>query len=148
MTSVTQAFSAIRTLLESNTPQGLVLRWPNENALLPDDPQPFAFVDFQVRNGRLAGYGGGRGNNLYRNTARITIYVFVVKNVGLEASLTYAEALASVLRSYRDSSISCFDATVYPAGSASDLNPGSTSEDLGNYFYSVTEVSCHFDQVG
>jgi hypothetical protein len=129
-------------------------RWQNENAdsqgnaTLPSDPSPFVYCEFITERGRLAGYGGGPGRNLYRNPARLDAYVFVPKNDGLDQAESIAEQVAALFRSYRDADISCFDATVYPGGDGSSLKPAGLNSVVGGYFYAATEVSLYFDQIG
>lgn len=129
-------------------------RWQNENAdslgnaELPSVPSPFVYCEFTTSRGRIAEYGGGRGRNVYRSAAWIVAYVFVPKGNGLDEAEMIAEQIAALFRSYRDSSISCFDATVQPGGDGTDLKPPGLSSVVGSYFYAVTEVSLHFDQIG
>lgn len=125
------------------------LRWPNENdGPLPDDPSPFVYTEFLVEGGRIAGYGGGRGGNLYRNQAAVEAFVFVPKGRGLDAAEAIAEQIAALFRSYRDANISCFEATVMPGGDGAMLKPPGLNSPVGNYFYASAEVRLHFDQVG
>lgn len=153
MTTAAEARAAVRTRL---TNAGIAyggaavpLRWPNEaGGPLPDVPAPFIYTEFNSDRAILAGYGGGRGDNLYRNPARIEAYVFVPKGVGLDAAEAIAEQIATLFRSYRDADISCFDATVYPGGDGADLTPAGLSSEVGNYFWASVEVRLHFDQVG
>lgn len=129
-------------------------RWQNEDAdsagniALPDTPAPFVYAEFLTEAAALASFGGGRGQNRYRNPARLDAYVMVPKGQGLDAAEDIAEQVATLFRSYRDADISCFDATVYPGGDGASLKPEGLSSDVGNYFYAVTEVSLFFDQAG
>lgn len=153
MTTITQARQAVRSRMETG---GVVhagapvpLRWQNEDGgPLPDTPSPFVFTEFQTERGRLAGFGAGRGDGLYRNPARIESYVFVPKGWGLDAAEAIAEQIATLFRSYRDDHISCFDASVYPGGDGAALTPPGLSSPAGNYFWAACEVSLHFDQIG
>jgi hypothetical protein len=124
------------------------LRWQNEATPLPDTPSPFVYSEFLTGRGRIAGFGGGRGCNLYRNPATFTAYVFVPKDSGLDDAEAIAEQVAALFRSYRDDSISCFDATVHPGGDGAELKPPGLASVVGNYFYAVAEISLHFDQIG
>lgn len=125
------------------------LRWQNEDGgALPDTPSPFIYTLFHTGRAGIAGYGGGRGNNLYRNPARVEAYVFVPKGVGLDQAEYVAEQVAALFRSYRDEHISCFDATVYPGGDGAELTPPGLTSEVGNYFWAACEVSLHFDQIG
>lgn len=136
----------------------LPFRFPNEEAdslgvvSLSDTPAPFAYVEFvnEGSRGGPASFGGGRGQNRYRNSFRIEGFVFVPKGTGLDAAETAAESIASLFRSHRDATISCFDASVYAGGDASALKPEGASNalDLGPYFYAAFEAEGHFDQIG
>jgi hypothetical protein len=123
-------------------------RWQNEAAQLPDTPATFVYCEFLTGRARVAGYGGGRGRNLYRNPATFTAYVFVPKDSGLDDAEAIAEQIAALFRSYRDDSISCFDASVHPGGDGAELKPPGLASVVGNYFYAVAEISLHFDQIG
>ncbi len=162
MTTASAARTVIRSRIEA---AGLVvgsnplpLRFPNEeqdslgNIALPDTPSPFAYVEFtnEGSRGGPAAFGGGRGQNLYRNTGRIEGFVFVPKGEGLDQAESLAEQIATLFRSYRDSDISCFDASVFAGGDGSALKPSGMSNvvDLGAYFYAAFEVSLFFEQIG
>jgi hypothetical protein len=129
-------------------------RWQNEfadslgNAELPSEPSPFVYCEFITEKAYLAGFGGGRSQNLYRNPARLDAYVFVPRGEGMDEAESIAEQIAALFRSYRDANISCFDATVYPGGDGASIQPAGMNSPVGNYFYAVTEISLHFDQIG
>jgi hypothetical protein len=158
VTTATQAFGVVKARIESNRPSLngvlVLLRWQNQdedtdgNRSLPDVPAPFAYTEFVTDPARLAGFGGGRGRNLYRNPARIDCYVFVPRGWGLEIATDIAEQFATLFRSYRDGDISCFDASVYPGGNGSDIKPPGVQSDVDNYYWAICEISLHFDQVG
>lgn len=154
MTTATGAYNVIRARLEANIPNDsggnpVGLRWQNEDGTpLPDQPAPFIYTEFLTDPGTLASFGSGRGANRYRNTAQIVCFVFVPRGWGLAEATTIAEAVATVFRSFRDGDISCFDATVYPGGSGSDIKPPGLESEVDNYFYAVTEISLFFDLVG
>jgi hypothetical protein len=118
------------------------------NAALPDTPSPFVYWEFITDRASLVGFGGGRGANLYRNPARLDAYVFVPTDEGLDEAEAIAEQIAALFRSYRDSNISCFDATVFPGGDGSSIKPSGLNSPVGNYFYTVAEISLYFDQIG
>lgn len=148
MTTVSQARAVVRARIEAGG-LGVPLRWQNEDGgPLPDEPAPFVYAEFNTERGSIAGYGGGRGNNLYRNPARIEAYVFVPKGQGLDQAETIGEQIAALFRSYRDADISCFDATVYPGGDGAALTPPGLLSEVGNYFWAGVEISLHFDQIG
>lgn len=159
MTTASQARAVVRSRLLSGNiidsqSRPVPLRFQNENedsqgnASLPSDPSPFIYWEFLTEQAGIAGFGGGRGNNLYRNPARIDAYVFVTRGQGLDEAELVAEQVAVLFRSYRDNDISCFDATVYPGGDGASLKPPGLSSEVGNYFWAVTEVNLHFDQIG
>lgn len=152
MTTATQAYQALRGVLEAG--MSLPLRWQNEDAdsngavALSDTPAAFIYTEFNTDQAELVGFGGGRFSNLYRNPARLDIYIFVPRGQGLTVALDYAETAAALLRSYRDSSVSCFGASVYPGGDGAALQPPGLASEVNNYYYSVAEVSLFFDLVG
>lgn len=155
MTTASGAYAILRALIETNKPSGLTaLRFQNEEtdsegeAGLPDTPAAFAYVEFETDPQEIAGYGGGRGSNLYRNTARLMIYVFVPRGQGLAVATDLAEECAGIFRSYRDSSVSCFQASVFPGGDGAEMTPPGLSSEAGNYFSAGVEVGLFYDQVG
>jgi hypothetical protein len=159
MTTARQARTALRARLEAGSvvdgsSNPLPFRWQNEamdsqgNTELPDTPAPFAYVEFITDRASLVSFGGGRGNNLHRNPAMLVAYVFVPKDEGLDEAESIAEQIAALFRSHRDSDVSCFEASVMPGGDGAMLKPPGLTSDVGNYFYAVTEVSLHFDQIG
>ena len=156
MTTVAQAYAAVRGRLESNVPTSggdpIPLRWQNEiGEPLPDIPAPFVYVEFDndgsVTRGP-ASFGAGRGDNIYRNEATITAYVFVPTGEGLNEAHAIAEQIAALFRSHRDNDISCFRSTVYPGGQGADIRPPGLDSEVGNYFYAIAEIDLHFDQLG
>lgn len=158
-TTSSQARLAMRTRIEAasiidSESLPVPFRWQNEaadsqgNAALPDTPSPFVYCEFITEPGRLAAFGGGQGQNLYRNPARLDAYVFIPRGEGMDEAESIAEQIAVLFRSYRDANISCFDATVYPGGDGSSITPTGLSSPVGNYFFAVTEVSLYFDQTG
>jgi hypothetical protein len=150
MTTASTAFAVIKSRIEANKPTGIsVLRWQNEDGdALPDVPAAFLYTEFLADPAALISFGGGRGNNRYRNPARITAYVFVPRGEGLTSALDLAEQVAALFRSYRDSDISCLDATVYPGGDGANLKPPGLSSEVDNYFWASVEVSLFFDLIG
>jgi hypothetical protein len=152
-TTASQATAALRALFEANTPSGLTLRWPNEDhASLPDTPAAFAHTEFWIdraspRHGVTA-FGGGRGRNLYRNTAQMIVFIFVPRGQGLAAATDLAESVAQIFRSHRDSTVSCFGATVIPGASGAAIKPPGLDSEVENYFYAVCEVNFSFDLIG
>lgn len=115
---------------------------------LPDEPTEFAYIEHEnFGSGRgPAGYGGGRGANLYRNEGLITIYAFSPKGQGTHTQL--AENIATRLRSFRSDTMSCFSADVHPIGDGSSLRPPGLQSEVSNYSCAIVEVAIHFDQIG
>jgi hypothetical protein len=150
VTTAAGAFGVLKSRLTANKPAGVTaLRWQSEDqGPLPDTPAAFAYTEFVTDPSALVSFGGGRGNNRYRNPGRLDIYIFVPRGGDLADALTLGEAVASIFRSYRDADVSCFDATVYPLGNGSDLKPPGMRSDVGNYYCVVVEVSLFFDLIG
>ncbi|MCS3690947.1 hypothetical protein [Bradyrhizobium elkanii] len=157
--TTSQARQAARTRIEGASildrkSSPVSFRWQNEaqdslgSISLPDTPSPFVYCEFLIEGARVAGYGGGRGANLYRNSARLVAYVLVPKNEGLDEAESIAEQVAALFRSYQDGTITCFDATVYPGGDGVTLHPAGLSSPVGSYFFATTEVSLIFDLIG
>jgi hypothetical protein len=74
-----QALAAVRSRLESGS-LSITMYWHGDDApVLPDTPAAFAYLVFNNEGSILAGFGGGRGNNLYRNRARVEAYTFAPK---------------------------------------------------------------------
>lgn len=142
-----QAFAALRARAEAQL-AGWTLVWQDEPAVLPDVPAPFVYVELMARRGRIAGYGGGRGSNLYRMPAELTAYVFWPRGEGLAIGLGYAETVAAVFRSWRSGDLSCVDATVHPLGEGETIVPNGSSSAAGNYSCAAVRVTLHYDQLG
>ena len=138
MTTATAAFNIIKARLEANIPNDSLgnavgLRWQNEDGdRLPDTPAPFIYTEFLADPAQLVSFGGGRTANRYRHPARIDFYIFVPRGWGLAEATTIAETVAALFRSFRDTDISCFEATVYPGGSGSDLKPPGLDSEVDN----------------
>lgn len=152
MTTASQAFSAIRARLEaSGSGIAIPMRFQGEDSgALPDIPSAFAYVVFnnEGSGGAPAAFGGGRGNNLYRNRALVEAFVFAPSGEGLQSALDYAETIAAQMRSFRDADISCFSADVVPIGEGSRVAPPGLASEVGNYQAALVEVTLHFDQTG
>lgn len=152
MTTASQAFDALRDRLEA-TGSGIniPLRFQGEDSgPLPDTPAAFAYIVFdnQGSGGAPAAYGGGRGNNLYRNRGRLEAFVFAPNGEGLAVALDHGETIAARLRSFRDTNVSCFGADVIPIGDGSSANPAGLDSEVNNYQCVLVEVTLHFDQNG
>jgi hypothetical protein len=153
MTTATGAYNVIRARLEANVPtsngSAVALRWQGETGgPLPNTPSPFVYVEFIADPGALVGIGGGRGNNIYRNPARIDAFCFVPRDWGLTYATDLAEAVATLFRSYRDDDISCFEASVIPLGAGASIKPPGLDSEVDNYYAAVAECELTFDQVG
>lgn len=148
--TTSQAVAAVRARLEAAA-FTFPLRWQGEDGgPLPDEPETFAFVVFNndgSGRGPVA-FGGGRGANLYRNQASVEVYVFAPSGEGLSVATDAAELIAAQLRSFRDSSISCFSADVIPVGEGASIKPPGLSSEVSNYQCAVAECALHFDQIG
>lgn len=157
MTTAADVVAGIRARLEATTPtyaqdgetRTIGLRWQGESGgPLPDIPAPFAWTAFAGDQGRLAGFGDGRGANLYRNGGQIEAYVFVPMDWGAAVALAIAEQYAALFRSYRDATMSCFDATVDPGGPGAMLKPPGFDSEVEGYWYCGVVVSLYYDQIG
>ena len=73
-TDLAGALAIIRARAESEITT-LPLYWQDEdNFALPDEPTPFVSFELIVRRGRIAGFGAGRGANLYRTPAELNAW--------------------------------------------------------------------------
>lgn len=119
---------------------------------LPDEPAPFGFAVFNNEGSGTgpAGFGGGQGRNLWRNRAVLEVYIFepALAEGAADRMLLNAEAVAALLRSYRDSVVSCFAADVIPIGEGSNIAVPGLSNPVNNYQCAVAEIDLHFDQIG
>jgi hypothetical protein len=148
MATFEQAFAAVRARLDAGGFSFALYYHGDDPPILPDTPAPFAFVVFNNEGSTLAGYGGGRGNNLYRNRARVEAYVFSPFGYGAEAASALAEPVAASLRSYRDQTISCFESDVVFNGPGSSLSVPGLSPEVNNYAAAIVECNLIFDQTG
>lgn len=152
MTTSVEAYAVLRARLASGL--DIPIRWQGEdadnqgNVDIPNVPAAFAYAEFYVDPAEAIGVGGGRFKNVYRNPARFEVYIFVPRGWGLPPALEYAEQVAALFRSYRDTDISCFDCTVFAGGDGTSLTPPGLSSEVGNYYYSVAAANLWFDQVG
>jgi hypothetical protein len=153
MTTASEAYGILRGILEGAA--GLPpLRWPNEDEdstgaiALPDTPAPFLYSEFYLDTGDMAGFGGGRGANLYRNAAWFDVFCFVPKGWGLAPATDTAETVAALFRSYRDAKLTVFLATVRPGGDGASLRPPGLPSEVTNYFWAATECRVSFDAIG
>ena len=148
MATTTEAIAAVRSRLDSGG-IAFTLYYDGDDApILPDTPATFGYVEFQGQGSVAAAYGGGRGGNVYRNSALVNVWVFSPIGYGAEAATTHAEPVAARLRSYRDEVISIFKADVIHMGQGSNLSvPGLVSE-VSNYQCALVEAELIFDLIG
>lgn len=146
MTTLTEAKAAIRARLEANF-TAIALRWPNEGETIPDEPAPFAFTEVIAEDAFYAGFGGGRGANLQRTPGRIECHILAARGTGTEDGEGWAEDICALFRSYRDGTISCFAAEVFPPLEGPPFTGGAAGS--GNYKHVATAViDFHFDRTG
>lgn len=125
---------------------GVPVFWFKDNNVLPDPPSPFVWFELEVHRSELVGFGGGRGENLYRNFCELLGYLAVERGRGVEYGGPLAEGIAATFRSFRDDNVSCFDATASPT---SEITADVTEDlEVGNYDWYLIATTCHFDQVG
>lgn len=148
MATLDQAMAAVRARLDSAGFAFPLYYHGDDPPILPDTPTPFAFEVFDNEGSTLVAFGGGRGNNTYRNRARVTVYVFSPIGYGAEAASSLAEPVAAQLRSYRDETISCFRSDVVFNGPGSMLSVPGLSNEVNNYAAAITETELVFDQTG
>ena len=143
-----EAFAAVRARLNGGS-YSFPLYYQGDYAPnLPDTPTEFGFVVFNNEGSTLVAFGGGRGNNTYRNRARVEVFLFAPIGTGLEWVSSLAENVAAQLRSYRDDSISCFQSDVIPVGPGSTLAVPGLANDVNNYMCAIVESILIFDQIG
>jgi len=130
---------AIRNRAVGAWPHGVPLRWENDYALLPDAPAAFVHVEIVGLGETIAGYGGGRGANLWRHSGEIVAHVLVPRDTGTQTALGYAEDFAGIFRGARFGGVSCFSAAIEGQGSAADD---------GNYWRVPVAIAFQFDRVG
>jgi len=125
------------------------MHWQDDDFDLPDTPEPFVYFEIEMDRAFVAGYGGGRFNNLYRNTGELHAYVFIPTESGMDLGIDYGEQVASTFRSYRSADVSCFGASVEPLGKGAELIPdGLLRSAAGNYSVTLCVVDFYFDQIG
>lgn len=138
MTTAAEALTGIKSIAAGFT--AIPIRWANEdNGPVPDEPTPFVFARFVIDDEKIAGYGGGRGANLWRCYGYVEFVVLTLLDSGMEDGLAYAEDLADLYRGTRLASpvISFWEATV---------SPGERDPDNGNYWKTISAVSFSFEK--
>lgn len=136
MTTASEALTAIKA--QAATFTAIPIRWANDNdGPVPDDPTAFVYAHFVIDREDIAGYGGGRGSNLWRCYGYVEFIVMTLLDSGMEDGLVYADQLASLYRGQRLSEISFWEATV---------SPGERDPDNGNYFKTISAVAFTFEK--
>jgi hypothetical protein len=146
--TTSEAIAAVRSRLGGGG-FAFTLYYDGDTApILPDTPATFGYVEFAGYGSALAAFGGGRGANVYRNSAMVNVWVFSPIGYGPEAATTHAEPVAARLRSYRDNIVSIYRADVVHVGQGSNLSvPGLVSE-VSNYQCALVEAFLTFDLTG
>lgn len=153
MTSIVAARAAVKTRLTA-AGSGITvtdLRFKGDAATsLPDTPAPFAFVlvNSDGSGGGPAGFGGGRGANLYRNAGMVEVFVFSPEGEGEDVVLGHAETIAAWLRGHRDADIFCPAADVVPIGPGSSISVPGLEFPVSNYQCAAVEAPLIFHQLG
>ena len=138
MATISDVNTRIRTMLAASP---ITVRYPNETAVLSDQPEAFTVPVLHPAFSDIASFGGGRGANRYRRRHMLELVVMVPVGQGLEIALTYAEQLAAIFRSQRPTDdISFFDAHVDPEFTI--------DSDNGNYWRLSALCNLTFDQIG
>jgi hypothetical protein len=160
MTTATQAYASIRSLIEANKPAAVTaMRWQDEaqdsngNTSLPDTAATFIYTEFLADKSFVVERGGGVGNLRNRCPAHLEIFVLTPKGQGLvvadgSGSLNIAEAIAAFIRPYRLNGVTVESATAYPGGDGADLKPKGLDSAVDNYSWSAVEVDLYFDLIG
>jgi hypothetical protein len=146
--STDEAMRAVRARLDSGGFSFTIYNNSDPSYQFTDVPATFGIFVFDVQGSTLAAFGGGRGQNVYRNTALASIYVFTPFGYGYDAAATAARPVADHLRSYRDGVISIFNADVEPFGPGSDFSIPGLSSEVSNYTGALVAAQVIFDQIG
>jgi hypothetical protein len=143
-----QAIAAVRARLNAGN-YSFALYYNGDDApMLPDEPTTFGYVVFNNEGSTLVAFGGGRGNNTYRNRARVEVFLFAPMGTGAENVAMLAETVAAQLRSYRDETISCYQSDVIPVGPGSTLGVPGLASDVNNYQAAIVDCVLQYDQIG
>jgi hypothetical protein len=148
MPTADEALAAVRARLDGGGFAFPLYYHGEPSAILPDQATTFGVVVFENFGSVPAGFGGGRGQNLYRNSATVSVYVFSPFGFGQQAASSQAEPVASRLRSYRDDVVSIFNADVKPFGPGADFSVPGLSAETNNYQCALVEAFLTFDQTG
>lgn len=147
--STDEAMRAVRARIDSGGFSFPIYSHGDPSYQFTDVPATFGVFVFDVQGSVSAAFGGGRGQNVYRNSALAYVYVFTPSNQGsYDTAALAAKPIADHLRSYRNDSISIFKSDVMPFGPGSDFSiPGLVSE-VSNYNGALVEAFVTFDQIG
>ncbi len=146
--TTSEAIAAVRARLTAGSFSFPLYYDGDPPAVLPDEPSTFGFVEFRNQGSVVAAYGGGRGANVYRNSAMVYVFVFSPIGSGLEASTAAAEPVAAQLRSYRNNVISCFNSDVIDLITGSQMTTPGLRSDVNNYMCAIVECALIYDQIG
>jgi len=140
MTTFKEATAAIQVkLLAEWTHADVPLFWQNETNDLPATPAPLVYVEVIGESERIVGFGGGRGNNLWRKDGRIEAHVFVQKGTAIATANQYADEIGAIFRGQRFSGVDCWQAAVLD---------GQSDADNGNYFGVTARIDFTVDLTG
>jgi|SRR6516162_387140 hypothetical protein len=143
-----EAITAIKARLDGGSYSFPIYYHGDDPPILPDEPSPFAYIVFNNEGSTLAAFGGGRGQNIYRNRARVDSFVFTLAGIGMEATAAAGEQVAGRLRSYRDDVISVFQSDVIDVAPGATLAVPGLSNEVNNYQCAIAETLLFFDQIG
>jgi len=146
--STDEAMRAVRARLDSGGFSFPIYSHGNPSHQVENIPATFGVYVFENQGSALVAWGGGRGQNVYRNSALAYIYVFAPFGYGYDAAAAAAEPVASHLRSYRDENISIFKSDVMPFGPGSDFSIPGLINEVSNYQCALVEAFVQFDQIG
>ena len=147
--STDEAMRAFRARLDSGGFSFPIYNNSDPSYQFTDIPATFGVMVFDVQGSTLVAFGGGRGQNVYRNTALGSVYVFTPASTGsYDAAATAAKPVADHLRSYRDDVISIFNADVEPFGPGADFSIPGLSSEVSNYSGALVAAVVMFDQIG
>ena len=146
--TTSEAIAAVRARLDAGG-FSFPLYYDGDDApILPDTPAIFGYVEFRNQGSVVAAYGGGRGANVYRNSALVYVFVFSPIGSGLETATATAEPVAAQLRSWRDDVISCFNSDVVDLITGSQMTVPGLRNEVNNYMCAIVECSLIYDQIG
>ena len=132
--STDEAMRAVRARIDSGGFSFPIFNDGDTSYVFTDIPATFGVYVFDNQGLVAVAFGGGRGQNVYRNSALAHVYVFTPSATGsYDAAAIAAKPVADHLRSYRDDTISIFKSDVFAFGPGTDFSiPGLTSE-VSNY---------------